>query len=497
MIFRCVLSSFFIIVGLAIFIPYACVASVEYVGGICGFGLIILGIISTVFYVCKYKWMKIRGRNQFYHYDELMRPRDATEQFLPKKNRRVNDYYYDDEEELAQVGLTRRDEKRESAIYSSYKESMKCSKYCATNIACKVFLFILLSPVFIFTVAYLFQSIGYSVDVVSPIGKLVTISLHGKSYRLHMDCRGEQTGQYPTVVIDSGLGISSSSVYWSDIQNNVANTTRVCVYDRAGYGFSDSGTFPRTSKQIAEELAVLLTESNITEPIILVGHSFGGMNTRLFTSLYREKVTGLLLIDPSHENQTMVLRQAEGKSTDPSAISSDHFKEVSYLNFARIASPLGLLRLTSLFYGDSIINPFSKPDLTNLQKKTLSFTGLSNKQSNVVYSEGSNFATLSAQEVANNRTSFGDLPLVILSAGASLNGTCAENHIADNSDACKEWMKYLTPRAAAFEELVRDVLTLSSKSSWKVIWGSSHNIAIDNPPAVIEAILSLLKEVKK
>ncbi|EFC41249.1 predicted protein [Naegleria gruberi] len=518
------MASLLIGMGFTIFITYASVAEVEYVAGLCGFSLISLGIFTIVLTIIKYNWVAGRGISEIYHYDKLLRPRDSMhEGFLEynsanysnatsnnsRYSRQYNDStYYDPqyEEELKPVGLMRRDnrvspltDENGNGFADRAKESFKLTKYCMCNMCVKGCLLITFwIPLLVLSALYLYQSIGYAVDEVLPSGKLMQITLSdGSTYRLHIDCRGDSNNKYPTVVIDSGLGISSSGVYWSDIQSAISNHSKICVYDRAGYGFSDNGYFPRSSLQIVEELNTLLKTSNITEKILLVGHSFGGMNVRLYASKYPESVAGLLLIDPSHENQTTLLRAAEGKSIEPSAIEKDQLIEKAYLNTARVLSPLGFLRLTSAVQGTEIINPFSKPYLTSLQSKTLSFTALSNKQSNVVYSEGTNFATLSAQQVYENRgNGFGNLPLVVLRAGANLNGTCAENHLKEDSELCSQFIKYMIPRAKALDTLVDDILSLSTESSQEIVWGSSHNIAIDNPQAVIENILSLLAKTK-
>jgi len=117
-------------------------------------------------------------------------------------------------------------------------------------------------------------------------------------YQLHIHCLG--TGS-PTIIIDTGLGDDSSD--WQAIVEQSSLTTQTCVYDRPGYGWSDYGPRPRDSERIAFELALLLQRAKIQPPYILVGHSFGGYNIRMFAASYPNKVAGLVLIDASHENQ--------------------------------------------------------------------------------------------------------------------------------------------------------------------------------------------------
>ena len=87
-----------------------------------------------------------------------------------------------------------------------------------------------------------------------PPGRLVDIG----GYRLHFWCTGEGA---PAVILDTGLGGSSAD--WGFVQPGVARFTRVCSYDRAGMGYSDSGPSPRTARRIANELAELLSRSGI------------------------------------------------------------------------------------------------------------------------------------------------------------------------------------------------------------------------------------------
>ena len=125
-------------------------------------------------------------------------------------------------------------------------------------------------------------------------GTLVSIGTH----RLHIHCRGNGS---PTVVVDTGLG--AISLEWNHIQVAIAKHTRICLYDRAGYGYSDPGPLPRTSSYIVDELYKLLTQADIKGPYILVGHSFGGYNMQLFASRYSHVTAAVVLVDSSHRDQ--------------------------------------------------------------------------------------------------------------------------------------------------------------------------------------------------
>ncbi len=111
-------------------------------------------------------------------------------------------------------------------------------------------------------------------------------------HRLHLQHQG--TGS-PAVIIDAGL--SGASHDWETVATGVSAFSLACTYDRAGYGWSDPGPRPRTSQQVVAELRALLRQAKIEPPFILVGHSWGGLNVRLFASLHPEGVAGLVLVD--------------------------------------------------------------------------------------------------------------------------------------------------------------------------------------------------------
>ncbi len=128
-------------------------------------------------------------------------------------------------------------------------------------------------------------------------------------YRLHYKDQG--TGA-PTVVMEAGLCQTMDT--WDDITAQVASFTRVFTYDRPGLG-SSSRISPegakqparspklRTSHLIVEELRELLRKAGAPAPYVLVGHSFGGLNVRLYASLHPDEVAGVVLIDSSNEEE--------------------------------------------------------------------------------------------------------------------------------------------------------------------------------------------------
>src|SRR5690242_11595915 len=107
-------------------------------------------------------------------------------------------------------------------------------------------------------------------------GRSIALGAEFSGVALNLNCVGQGS---PTVILDSGLGVPAAG--WDLVMPDVARFTRVCSYDRAGYGWSSAGPMPRTSEQIVKELHALLAASGEKGPYVLVGHSFGGYNVRV------------------------------------------------------------------------------------------------------------------------------------------------------------------------------------------------------------------------
>jgi len=118
----------------------------------------------------------------------------------------------------------------------------------------------------------------------------------GRSLNLY--CAGQGN---PVVVMDSGANQPGYS--WTPVQRGVSAFTRACWYDRAGYGWSDPAPGTRTSGAIAEDLHKLLHAAGERPPYVLVGHSFGGFNVRVFAGRYVTETAGLVLVDSASENE--------------------------------------------------------------------------------------------------------------------------------------------------------------------------------------------------
>lgn len=196
----------------------------------------------------------------------------------------------------------------------------------------RILLGLLITLVALGAIGATYQAIATARDARNfpPPGQLVDVG----GYRLHLYCTGQGS---PTVILESGQ--ASSLAVWSWIQPQVAQTTQVCAYDRAGIGWSEAGPEPRDARHLAAELHTLLTNAEIAAPYVLVGHSFGGPVTRLYAADYPTQVAGLVWLDIQHPEQWT--RTPEGRA---------QYQQI--LRLSRIGpwlARVGLVRLSNYF----------------------------------------------------------------------------------------------------------------------------------------------------
>lgn len=180
--------------------------------------------------------------------------------------------------------------------------------------------------------------------------------------RLYLKCSGQARKGIPVVVLDAGMG--NASDVWSLVQPTVAQFARVCSYDRAGMGKSDRAPRAHSSQDMVDDLHKLLIKARINSPYVLVGHSFGGMNARLFASQYPKEVVGMVLVDSTHEDETArmlaLLPPEIVKNAKPedmvvrSAENVDFNKSVEQLRAANWRRDIPLIVLTR---GSATFNP--------------------------------------------------------------------------------------------------------------------------------------------
>jgi len=296
-----------------------------------------------------------------------------------------------------------------------------------------------------------------------PPGQMVDVG----GYQMHLYCLGSGS---PTVVLDAGAG--DFSLTWELVQPEVAQTTRVCAYDRAGLGWSERGPNPLTVENTVEELHTLLTEAEIEGPYVLVGHSLGGAYVRAYPFRYPEEVVGLVLVDASHEDQEARFPEAFAKVSQQARTQM-----AQLLGLVQAANSLGIMALSPGSYPDAYIPPM--PEATREVYK------------GVVLSYGSFFAAVAEQyaHVEDNLaeiremhiTTLGDIPLVVLSAG--------KMELPEGYGLTAEDIAELQ---AVQAEMHAELAALSPQGVVVRAEESTHYIHFDQPELVIEAINHVL-----
>jgi pimeloyl-ACP methyl ester carboxylesterase len=295
----------------------------------------------------------------------------------------------------------------------------------------------------------LYQSLASALDRrAHPMpGQLVDVG----GYSMHIDCTGQGT---PTVILDSGLGDSFFS--WQKVQPKIAQFTRVCSYDRAGIGYSDSSPRPRTSKDFAQELHTLLHNAGIPAPYILVGQSMGGFTVRLYASFYRSEVAGMVLVDSSHPEQQKRL---------PAALNDMDATWLREQEFMEFTMPFGIPRLLG----------FCGPDAEVRAAECNFHTARESVAELKAVSE-------SAAQAATAST-LGDLPLVVLS----------EDPNQPQPDLPEDLVK---PASDAWQQMQDELAHLSTQGMHVIAKNSGHFIQFDRPDVVIEAVHKVVNQAR-
>jgi pimeloyl-ACP methyl ester carboxylesterase len=288
-----------------------------------------------------------------------------------------------------------------------------------------------------------------------PPGQMVDIG----SRRLHLKCVGSGS---PTVVMESGLG--ETSLDWDLVQPQVAEFTRACAYDRAGYGWSDPGQEPRDGTEITTELDKLLTDAELTGPYVLVGHSLGGLYARVFTSRYPAKVVGMVLIDATPED---LWSKPEFPRPTPSRISLYLSKAFSYLGLLRLLrQPIGDLYLSQKF---------------SLSTRTMAEAmGYRSQSVNTVFAEAQSLESSMSQ--SRSFKTFNNKPLIVL-----VHGIADESAAGREKDSRKEQI---------WKELQTELASRSTNSKLIIAEKSRHFILFDQPDVVIDAIRQVVESVQ-
>lgn len=299
-------------------------------------------------------------------------------------------------------------------------------------------------------------------------GRSIALGADFPGVSLNLNCVGQGT---PTVILDSGLGVPAAG--WDLVMPDVAKFVRVCSYDRAGYGWSSGGPLPRTSGEIVKEWHALLAASGEKGPYVLVGHSFGGYNARIYANQYPADVAGLVLVDTSHEDQEQMMPASLRK------LMQDQVKELdSQRRLMPILTFFGIARLTADDDGDSKLSKDFRDKMKYLQLQTKFF--------DAVFSELKAFSQ-SAEEVRHTGN-LGDRPLVVLTAGKEAEAKDLPKGVSleEMREFRKTWVNDLQVRQAR----------LSTRGKQTVVPDSTHMIPMERPDTVVNAIHEVCDAVK-
>lgn len=271
-----------------------------------------------------------------------------------------------------------------------------------------------------------YETFGETADRASyPMpGRLVDVGDHS----LHINCTGSGS---PTVVLEPGLGEPSTVMAW--ITPDVATTTRVCVYDRAGRGWSESASAPQDGVQVATDLHTLLERAGEPGPYVLAGHSAGGIYILNFAQLYPEQTAGVALLDSMHPEQYTRIASWP----------------LFYHVFRRVSAVLPSLSRLGVM---RVLGPITYGDLPPLARDEQQAFWATPRHNRSVRDEFSELRTAMTQ--ASSLPSIGDRPLVVVTAA---------------SEALGGWM-------AAQDELA----ALSTNSDHRVIPDATHDTLVAN-----------------
>lgn len=312
---------------------------------------------------------------------------------------------------------------------------------------------------------------GFTQSKDSCITKASEALTDAGGHKLHMDIQGVGS---PVVIFENGS--ADFSFIWSMVQPEIAKLTKTVSYDRAGYGCSEQGPLPRTSRQICWELHTALKNAGVNPPYILVGQSFGGFIVRAFARYYPGEVAGMILVEAVQEDQKIFM-------------GGDKPMRIRESARGRIAPEIQTSYTPSYDTSTSSstmtmdIDPLFKRFPENIQSRQI----WAQSQPHYIPSVQAEM-DWSPEDVSNlfnhrNEKEYllGNMPLIVMTRGKG------------GFEGRKDSLQLENYRLASQEQLVR----LSSNSKHIIVMNSGHNIHVEDPGAVIEAIEEVLIAIKK
>lgn len=279
---------------------------------------------------------------------------------------------------------------------------------------------------------------------------------------LHAVISGKESA-YPTVVFEAGYyPTGASSLIWRNIQEEISKYTKTISYDRSGNLWSEGKEEPTIDKSI-ENLYKLLKKIDGEGPYVLVGHSISGLSVRAFTTKYPSMVRGLILIDASHPDQEKKIpKELYGNQKLPNLYWSSFLGMTGYLRNTNNYQYSGTKQTDSI----NIISNALFPEKINsiIKGKALKSKWI---------------------EKAQEKNNFGDLPIKIIAASGE--------KMISQFESRKQGEQFNT----IWEELQKDMLSLSTKSELVFAKDSGHYIPLEQPDLITTTILKLLDELEQ
>ena len=289
-------------------------------------------------------------------------------------------------------------------------------------------------------------------------GKIYVVGGHA----MHINCTGSGS---PTIVLESGLG--DDSLIWSQLQPELAKTTHVCSYDRAGFGWSEAGPAPRDADHIAAELHDLLRQASVNGPLVLMGHSMGGIYIRDYASRYRSEIAGMVFLDPS------VPLQDENPAYRALFPKEEPLWKRRILAKALYGS--GLPRLAGRCGAGLLSN--DPQDMQMIQEDYCS------SHIDSVLAESQNF-NRSGHETAGTGP-YGDLPILIISEDFAVAVAAARNS-----------PKELKPALEAMDAMHENLKSLSTRSRRIIAKNSGHSVQFARMDLVLKETQALIGQIR-
>lgn len=303
----------------------------------------------------------------------------------------------------------------------------------------------------------------------------------GRRRRLNLLVAGQGA---PTVIFAPGL--NGTTLHWARVQHAIALRTRTIAFDKAGIGFSDPGPMPRTASAIVDDLRAALFAAGVGPPYVLVGHSSGGLQMRLFAFRHPQEVVGMVMVDSASEHQDRRIDEARGDRGNET-----QRRELlrTYTRLARLART-GALAPGTPDYDRAVSGapPALTPALyaAHLAQRT-SPAYWRALRSESAAAGGANSDQIAAARRSLGETPLGDMPLIVLTAGKNILPRSGETAAAAEA------------RHAAWQTMHEEIAALSTRGERRTVMGAGHAIQSEKPEivtGVIEEVLALARAAR-